>query len=72
VLTAVLLRESGIPAKLVMGYKKGMDVYHAWNEVYLNGDWVTVDTTLDAVFYQSNQPYTFAKDASQYKAEKVY
>lgn len=72
VLMAVLLREAGIPAKLVMGYKNGLATYHAWNEVYLNGGWVTMDATIDAALSQSSQPNAFTKDASQYQAEKVY
>ncbi|MCX7991173.1 MAG: transglutaminase-like domain-containing protein [Proteobacteria bacterium] len=48
-LTAGLLRSLGIPAKIVGGItyseeNKGF-LYHAWNEVYLNGYFVPVDST---------------------------
>ena len=37
-LTAALLRVQGIAVKLVIGYAD--NTYHAWNEVYLSGQWV--------------------------------
>lgn len=72
VLMAVMLRESGIPSKLVMGYRNGLDTYHAWNEVFLNGEWITVDTTFDAVEYRNGKPYALKKDAGLYTAQKIY
>lgn len=47
-LFAGILRSQGIHTKLVKGYKTGLKVYHAWNEVYLDGKWITIDTTFDA------------------------
>jgi hypothetical protein len=48
-LFAAMLRSIGIPAKLVKGYSRdNLSVYHAWNEVFIGGKWITVDTTLDA------------------------
>lgn len=48
-LYGAMLRSLGIPAKLVKGYNlKNPDVYHAWNEVYIDGEWIVVDTTFDA------------------------
>ena len=44
-----MLRSQGIPTKLVKGYSDNVDGYHAWNEVYINEEWITIDTTLDAV-----------------------
>lgn len=67
-LFAAMARSAGIPAKLLMGASDYVDTYHAWNQVYLNGEWVTVDTTVDAV--KGNG--VFAKDASKYRAAKVY
>ena len=46
---ASLLREAGLPAKLVMGYREDMDAYHAWNQVLADGRWITVDATYGAV-----------------------
>ncbi len=48
-LFAAMLRSIGVPAKLVKGYSmQDPNTYHAWNEVYLDGKWVVIDTTLDA------------------------
>ena len=63
-------RSEGIPIKLVKGYSRYTDVYHAWNEVFINGKWVVVDTTFDSVYYSNRQDYTFQKNSSDYT--KVY
>ena len=65
-LTAALLRVVGIPAKVISGYVLGdsgnlADFYdtagtvgnHAWNEAYIGGRWLILDTTWD-----SNNKYT--------------
>lgn len=67
-LFAAMTRSVGIPAKLVMGDSEYVKEYHAWNEVLLNGVWVTVDTTVDA----GTGTADFAKDSSKYVAAKVY
>ncbi|QNK58186.1 transglutaminase-like domain-containing protein [Paenibacillus sp. PAMC21692] len=69
---AAMLRSLDIPTKLIMGDSDYVDVYHAWNEVYLNGKWVIVDTTVDAGIKQSNKATVFAKDASKYTKTKQY
>ncbi len=48
VLMAALLRASGIPAKVCVGlvYARGKFYYHAWNEAFLLGKWVSMDATL--------------------------
>lgn len=55
--TAVLLRASGIPSRLVVGYRGGyynplagyyvvtQQSAHVWTEVLINNHWVRVDTT---------------------------
>ncbi|WP_159888502.1 transglutaminase-like domain-containing protein [Paenibacillus puerhi] len=67
-LFAAMNRSVGIPTKLVMGSSDHVKEYHAWNEIYLDGAWVTVDTTVDA----GTGSGTFAKNASEYKVTKVY
>lgn len=48
-LFAAMLRSIRIPAKLVKGYAStSPDEYHAWNEVYVDGRWIVIDTTKDA------------------------
>jgi len=53
VLTAALLRASGIPAKVVDGsirtrYMGWVPQEHVWNEAFIGGRWVTMDVTMDA------------------------
>ncbi len=67
-LFAGILRSQGIHTKLVKGYKIGLDVYHAWNEVYLDGTWVTIDTTFDAALGDSQM----IEVASEYKKVREY
>ena len=45
---AAMCRSEGIPARIVVGWvNKGTENegYHAWNEVYYNGEWHLVDPT---------------------------
>ena len=46
-LLACMLRVQRIPTRLVLGYVGPNDEYHAWNAVYLDGEWVLRDATLD-------------------------
>ena len=45
-LAACMLRVQGVPVKLEIGYLGG-NYYHAWNSVYLNGEWVRYDPTME-------------------------
>lgn len=49
VLYAALARAVGLPARVVAGlvYQNGAFLYHAWNEVWLGDQWVTVDAIFD-------------------------
>ncbi|MDF2936370.1 MAG: transglutaminase [Paenibacillaceae bacterium] len=67
-LFAAMTRSIGIPSKLMMGTSEYVSEYHAWNEVLVNGAWVTVDTTVDA----GSGSADFAKDSSKYVAAKIY
>ena len=67
--TAAMLREAGIPTKLVMGYRTDSDLYHAWNEVWIDGEWMVVDTTWDNVM--NNRQLSF-QNPELYLAEKVF
>lgn len=42
-LIAAMLRSQGIPVQLTIGYAD--KTYHAWNMVYLDGEWVIFDAT---------------------------
>lgn len=59
-LTASLLREMGVSTRLVMGYPKNYG-YHSWNEVYVNGKWLVIDTTFD-LQVKTKTPYKKATD----------
>lgn len=72
VLTAAMLRSIDVPTKLIMGYKTGLSVYHAWNQVYIDDQWVTVDTTLDAPQVQGNRAPSIGKDSTLYSVLKEY
>ncbi|WP_151737937.1 transglutaminase-like domain-containing protein [Paenibacillus tengchongensis] len=71
-LFATMLRSEGIPTKLVMGNTSYVNTYHAWNEVLLDGKWVTIDTTVDAGLGKGGKTASYAKVASKYTAAKYY
>lgn len=45
-LMCCMLRVQGIPAQLVIGYAD--EAYHAWNSVYVDGEWKRYDATAKA------------------------
>lgn len=71
-LFAAMLRSVDVPAKLVMGNTSYVSQYHAWNEVLINGKWVTIDTTVDAGLLKSNKKTELIKASSKYSAAKYY
>jgi len=73
-LFAAMLRSQDISAKLIKGYCDDVDVYHAWNEVYLESQkkWVIIDTTIDAVYVAAGQKINMHKDPKTYRMEKEY
>ncbi|MDA3846892.1 MAG: transglutaminase-like domain-containing protein, partial [Vallitaleaceae bacterium] len=74
VLLASMLRSQDIPTKLIKGYTVNTPVYHAWNEVYSSSkeEWMVVDTTFDAYYYQNKISFEFHKDADDYDASKAF
>jgi len=46
-LLAVMLRSEGIPTRVMIGNVTPENIYHAWNNVFLDGKWVWMDPTLD-------------------------
>ncbi|MBB6216350.1 hypothetical protein HNQ80_002450 [Anaerosolibacter carboniphilus] len=69
-LFAGMLRSVGIPAKLIKGYTKNAQGYHAWNEVYANEKWMIIDTTYDAQMKENKLKHTIYKNSSDY--DKTY
>lgn len=72
-LFAAMLRSVGIPTKLVKGYASyAPDVYHAWNEVYIDGEWIVADPTRDATLHASGSAYDMEKAAADYSIVYEY
>lgn len=71
-LFASMLRSLGIPARLAEGKSTFTSVYHAWNEVYLNGKWVSIDTTIDAQLLARKIKYTIEKTEKDYVVAKIF
>jgi len=61
-LLAVMLRSRGIPTKMLIGTVTPENLYHSWNSVYLDGEWVWMDATLDGTGHRE----------SDYITERVY
>ena len=61
-LFAAMLRAQGIPTRMLIGTVMPESLYHAWNSVYLDGEWVWLDTTLDGTGHKEND----------YIAERIY
>ncbi len=71
-LFAAMLRSQGIPTKLVMGYARGVNGYHAWNEVYLEGQWQVIDVTSDIQLAAAGLPYSMFKERSAFERDREY
>ncbi len=71
-LTAAMLRSVGVPTKLHKGYNDEISSYHAWNTVYVNGEWKLLDTTVDAANSVEGQTGQMFKDDSAYNSDKVF
>lgn len=61
-LLAVMLRAEGIPTRMLIGTVTPENLYHSWNSVYLNGEWVWMDPTLDKTGHKE----------SDYIIERIY
>jgi len=69
---AGMLRSIGIPTKLVKGYTENVEGYHAWNEVYLDGKWIVVDTSYDSQMVENGKKHSMIKDAKEYDKAKEF
>ncbi len=71
-LLASMLRSVGIPTRLTIGHLGSL--YHAWNEVYLadTGEWMTMDSTNDALYFQYGLNYQMFKTSPMYDVEIMY
>lgn len=72
-LFAAMLRSTGVATKLVKGYAAPTgEVYHAWNEVLVDGKWKIIDTTVDAAMIQAGRKVTMYKSNGDYRSERIY
>jgi len=71
-LLASMLRSVDIPTKLVKGYSSYTPVYHAWNEVLIEEDWLVVDASTDSIYVDYNVNYILSKSINDYVTSKVY
>ena len=71
-LTGSMLRSVDVPSKLVKGYSSYTPVYHAWNEVLIDGEWVVIDASTDSIYVDYNAAYSLEKAATAYVGSKVY
>ena len=72
-LFAALVRCQNIPTKVVYGNANTAEqsFYHAWNEVYIDGEWLTVDTTFDAGYTKNGKFYFNYKDRYLFPDESM-
>ena len=78
-LGAAMLRSLGIPCQVITGYVSPDDVYHAWNMVYIDGEWVSVEisikpnswTRVDLTFAASGAASTIG-DGTSYTDRYTY
>lgn len=78
-LAASMLRSLGIPCKIITGYVSPDGVYHAWNQVYIDGEWkgasISVSantwTLIDTTFAAAGSSSTVG-DGTNYTERYVY
>ncbi len=79
-LAAAMFRSLGIPCKIITGYVAPDDIYHAWNMIYIDGKWESVEITvnpdtwtrIDTTFAASGADSEFIGDGSNYTDRYVY
>ena len=71
-LFASIQRYHGIPTRLVKGYSKYVEGYHAWNEVFIDGKWLIIDNTVDNTWKGSKTGLTMFKSSKDYTKVNDY
>lgn len=73
-LLAGMLRYSDVPTRVVIGYAKsvGTDYMHAWNEAYIDGEWVIIDATEDSILQKGSHSYSMEKKSGDFKEVRSY
>ena len=54
-----------------MGTAEGVPDYHAWNEVYVDGEWLIIDTTVDAKLKQADKPFSMVREKAYRVQESI-
>lgn len=78
-LVAAMLRSVGIPTQIITGTIEEVNLYHAWNMVYLDGTWQAIGisvksntwTRIDTTFAAGGMPENISK-SSTYSERYVY
>ena len=60
-LFSAMLRAQGIPTKLVIGKVQPEGITHSWSQVYIDGKWEWMDTTMDGKGHKESD-YTMEKE----------
>ena len=60
-LFSAMLRAQGIPTKLVVGKVQPENITHSWSQVYVDGKWKWMDTTMDGTGHKESD-YTMEKE----------
>ena len=57
-LFASMLRAQNVPVRLAIGYVQPDNIYHAWNQVYIDGEWIWMDPTFGPASSYKEDNYT--------------
>lgn len=80
-MAAAMFRSLGIPARIITGYVSPNNLYHAWNMIYIDGEWVSVNyevgpntwTRADLTFAAADPTsVSTAGDGTEYTDRYVY
>ena len=71
-LFASIQRYHNVPTKLVKGYSKYVEGYHAWNEILIDGKWVIIDNTVDSTWKGTKSGVTMIKNTKYYTKVNEY
>jgi len=69
---AGIARNNGIPCKVVYGKTSFYKALHAWNEVYIDGEWKIIDITLNLEYRNKGYSYDLYQDSYFYDKQQEY